>query len=492
LSLKGSSYRAEIEILGSIDGELTNYPVNITIPYTEGKMRTDFQDIRFTDNSGITELDYHLLEVAEEYYAVFVVKIPYIPENPYTTRIYMYSGNPEATTTSNPENVYTFYDDFSGDLSKWTSTPPGWSIENGKLKSTSTGTIYAIISGVSDLIFSCTIKTETDYGVRRLRVSNSNDLTYNTLWIRFDEDVIQQIRTGESTGGTVFYYLNSDISYRFELKKLYWDWYAYVNGSLINTKTYWSLFTPYYIGLSNETDYTTYYSDVIVRKTTRNDISDVTIGEFQSLKSQLTLSLPSPEIKISSQIILSKALPLKLKIKKPAVSTYDIAPFPLELELEQPPLSVNTEINIDFNDIRTISRAFIPLPRKYVKNYFKTVTEILNPQKRRFKTIACINPFKTHFKTIARIASSTKNYIKTKARILPNNIQNLYETQQYFKTTTNIEGIQTYHAKTVAFIGSYRKRIELYGTTMKRESEVLTTHIDRASNIIIGDEFYVD
>lgn len=124
-----------IPINGSSDGELTNYQVEITVPFQSG-MKSDFGDIRFTLEEG-TELSYHLVSY-DASSALFVVKIPTLPTTGINIRCYY--GNPDATTTSDPENTYEFYDDFNGvaiNTEKWSIDANGvFSIDNGRLKNT--------------------------------------------------------------------------------------------------------------------------------------------------------------------------------------------------------------------------------------------------------------------------------------------------------------------------------------------------------------------
>ena len=97
------------------------YQVKIDVPYSSF-MQSDYDDIRFTDNDKTTELDYW----REDYnatYGVFWVKIAdAIPSN---IIVYMYYGNPTATTTSNGTATFPFYED-------WTSETIGsdWTVEN--------------------------------------------------------------------------------------------------------------------------------------------------------------------------------------------------------------------------------------------------------------------------------------------------------------------------------------------------------------------------
>jgi hypothetical protein len=87
--------------------------------FTAGHCRTDFGDIRFTAADGVTLLDYWMETKTDGDYATFWVKVGGDLGSADRT-IYVYYGKSDATTTSNPYNTFIFFDDFSGDLSKWT------------------------------------------------------------------------------------------------------------------------------------------------------------------------------------------------------------------------------------------------------------------------------------------------------------------------------------------------------------------------------------
>jgi len=123
--LSGWSYRKKIIVTGSTAGEVTDYQIRIVVHYgsgtdtgrdiyLEGNGRTDFGDVRFTADDGVTELPYWIQQKVDGDYAVVWVKIPYIPAYPGTTSIYIYYGNPNATTTSNGANTWLLFDDFEG------------------------------------------------------------------------------------------------------------------------------------------------------------------------------------------------------------------------------------------------------------------------------------------------------------------------------------------------------------------------------------------
>lgn len=108
-------------IINSAAGAGTNYQVRISVRYgsgtdggetvyLNGKCRTDFGDVRFTGDDGITLLNYWMEEKVDGNYAVFWVKIADdLSANPAT--VYIYYGNPYAATTSNAKNTMFIHED---------------------------------------------------------------------------------------------------------------------------------------------------------------------------------------------------------------------------------------------------------------------------------------------------------------------------------------------------------------------------------------------
>lgn len=113
-------YKAIYPQPGSSDGDKTDYPVPITIPY-QSFMRSDFGDIRFALQDG-TELSYSLEDYTASSSADFLVQVPSLPASPATTTIIVYAGNSSATTTSDPSKVYLLNDNATGTFTdKWTT-----------------------------------------------------------------------------------------------------------------------------------------------------------------------------------------------------------------------------------------------------------------------------------------------------------------------------------------------------------------------------------
>jgi hypothetical protein len=117
-------YRRPITITNTTSS-LTDHQVLVTLDtqslISAGKMRTDCGDIRFTDSDGTTSLNYWLESGCNTTSTTIWVKVPSIPASS-TKTIYVYYGNPSATSQSNGDNTFDFFDDFEDgviDSSKW-------------------------------------------------------------------------------------------------------------------------------------------------------------------------------------------------------------------------------------------------------------------------------------------------------------------------------------------------------------------------------------
>jgi len=152
--LTGWKYRKR-HVINPASGAGTNYQVKIKAYYGSGTdngenvylnehCRSDFGDIRFTSSDGKTELYYWMAEKVDSDYAIFWVKVSEdLSVDPVT--IYIYYGNPLATTTSNIKytSLYNHGDDFEDgirDEELWDITRSGTGTlkeENGVLKFTS-------------------------------------------------------------------------------------------------------------------------------------------------------------------------------------------------------------------------------------------------------------------------------------------------------------------------------------------------------------------
>ena len=124
--LGGFSYRDVVEIDNTAGTDLSDFQVRVVVDtatlISQGKMKSDCSDVRFTDSDGVTELPYWLERGCNTGSTVFWVKVPSIPGGSVKT-IYMYYGNPSATSASDGSAVFEFFDGFES----WT----GWSDYGG-------------------------------------------------------------------------------------------------------------------------------------------------------------------------------------------------------------------------------------------------------------------------------------------------------------------------------------------------------------------------
>jgi hypothetical protein len=109
------SRRAPVTIDNSGSG-LSDYQIEINLTY-DSDMQVDFADIRFADSDGSTELPHWRGDYTASASATFWVRVPSIPSGAKT--IYVYYGNGAASSASDGDATFLFFDDFSGDLSKW-------------------------------------------------------------------------------------------------------------------------------------------------------------------------------------------------------------------------------------------------------------------------------------------------------------------------------------------------------------------------------------
>ncbi len=155
--LTGYGYRKAITITGSSSGALTNYQLKFLLNkgagsdsgntiYLGTNVLDSFNDIRFATSDGNTALDYWVQSVSGIVATVWV-EVDSVPANPSTKTIYLYYGKAGASSASNGDNTFAFYDDFNDDsidTNKWTV-----STDNAVLASYSESGGYARLTGTA-------------------------------------------------------------------------------------------------------------------------------------------------------------------------------------------------------------------------------------------------------------------------------------------------------------------------------------------------------
>jgi hypothetical protein len=134
--LSGFNYRIPITIKENSGKNLIDYQILITLNtqslISAGKMRSDCGDIRFTDSDGISLLNYWLESGCNTQNTRIWVKVPSILARS-TKTIYLYYGNSSATSLSNGDATFVFFENFDPNKNwvlsgKWHYTTYGVSL----------------------------------------------------------------------------------------------------------------------------------------------------------------------------------------------------------------------------------------------------------------------------------------------------------------------------------------------------------------------------
>jgi len=104
------------------DSALTNYQVKVALTSSNfdfTRAQSAGQDIRFTDNDGITLLNYYIETYdSSALTATIWVKVPNITASS-TYTIYQYYGNSTTSSISSGSNTFAFFDDFETKFGDW-------------------------------------------------------------------------------------------------------------------------------------------------------------------------------------------------------------------------------------------------------------------------------------------------------------------------------------------------------------------------------------
>lgn len=115
--------RAKVLIGDTAATTTTNLQVKLTVPF-DADMQADFDDLRFTDSSGTTSIDYWIESVTASTDATVWVEVPELSAGG-TTTLYMYYDNSSALDGGVGTTTFALFDDFEltaiGDYSGDTS-----------------------------------------------------------------------------------------------------------------------------------------------------------------------------------------------------------------------------------------------------------------------------------------------------------------------------------------------------------------------------------
>jgi hypothetical protein len=314
--LSGWAYRRPIIITNNITSALTNYQVLIIIDtqtlISQGKMRSDGGDIRFTDSDGVTLIDYWVESGINTNSTRIWVKVPFIPASPEIAIIYLYYGNPSATSLSNGFNTFDSFDDFDdGIITDWTS-------DNAYLSLTeANGVLRATIGAGTGSVWACAYRSVSfgaGYAIEaKMRLVQNGQYTgmgiafgwstYNTKWYS-QWNTYPEWRVIQLIAGTEYVRAGGSTNVAPTLNTWY-DAYVRITSSTIYAK----------IGDRTELSYASAPSGKVGLHA-RNASSGTGIVEFDNFRVRKYVS-PEPSVSIGSEVVIvANSFPM-LYIAKP-------------------------------------------------------------------------------------------------------------------------------------------------------------------------------
>ncbi len=123
------SKRQRVRVKNADAAAYSDVVVKLTIPY-DTDMQADFDDLRFTQEDGITTVSFWIERVTASTEAVVWVQVPTLAAKD-TTNIFMYYGNAIATSTSNVTATFVAADDFEdGNISEYSGNTSLFTVDS--------------------------------------------------------------------------------------------------------------------------------------------------------------------------------------------------------------------------------------------------------------------------------------------------------------------------------------------------------------------------
>jgi len=209
--------------------------------YLNGHCDANFSDVRFTEDDGTSLLDHWLekgsLQPGDQ--TVFWVEFDTI--TPMGTEFYLYYGNPSASSASDGEATWDFFDDFEGsavDTDKWDEVgSPGGTVANSELTISKTVTSSGVAHGykTTTSFDDCRMVARGKTGYSQTAATAILISQYlsrrcsNKVEFRPANDIYLRADMAECDGGTT----NNVTNYDFALNTYYTYYYVRQGGEHI-------------------------------------------------------------------------------------------------------------------------------------------------------------------------------------------------------------------------------------------------------------------
>jgi hypothetical protein len=253
-SSNGWSFRKS-HLITQSEGSSTGYQIQLKIHsdigtdsgadvYLNGNCRPNFGDIRFTSFDSKTPLSYWIESVDDNIATVWVKIADDLSMSNQT--IFLYYGNPAASSLSNGESTFLFFDDFgTGTLDKWTAVVGSWTVVSGTpnyVKQTAVTPFIVPFLAAKDFTFSSNMMATTIVRASQnttpailsgivFNYQNSNNLYYANLY-RTTDNPAQGAMLGKEISGS---YTNSFDASTWSAN----TWYSIKVGYVMNAAYSW-------------------------------------------------------------------------------------------------------------------------------------------------------------------------------------------------------------------------------------------------------------
>ncbi|MBO8181792.1 MAG: DUF2341 domain-containing protein [Archaeoglobus sp.] len=181
--------------------DLVDYQIKVELDNSNfdfSKANSDGSDIRFYDSDSTTQLNYWIEEWGSSH-AIIWVKVPSIPSG--TKKIYMFYGNPSATSLSDGSSTFDFFDDFNSDTSsnytireRWSGSPTFiWEPTNSRIRTDTSN---------ADFFLTTSSSLSSDFIVEVKAYTNDNDAVGALIEAAGNDFYIASMRVSDYDGST--------------------------------------------------------------------------------------------------------------------------------------------------------------------------------------------------------------------------------------------------------------------------------------------------
>lgn len=319
-------YKRQINITETSGSTLNNYSILLYIPYDSG-MNSDFSDLRFTNDGENTELNYWIENKSDSNYAYVWVKIPTLTASSVTS-IYMYYGNSGASSNSNGEDTFLWFD--SGEVNKVANYTLSGTGGGGSYLDWDSGNNHYVVTGDSsgyDHIWYVDLGISTGFEYRGSVKMNANTECGSGIGFDFYNGAYHMLRYNSGCGGytglSLGYTPSNLVEYKYgTTPNTNWNDYkvtrigtnitSYLNGVQVGSNS--AVVTGNGFGMTTRMNSNNaYFKDMIVRPLASSEPT-YTIGDEQQSAGTISIDYVTPPTPENGSNLSTPYIPVQVEI----------------------------------------------------------------------------------------------------------------------------------------------------------------------------------